>query len=109
MNILTKTIIALFIVIVIGIIYLVGIYNSMVGQQQGVKAAWSQVENTYQRRADLIPNLVKTVKGYAALRGLVKQRREFYPLIAAHAGIRRFTAAVFTRYIVNYVAAIGIL
>lgn len=38
----------------------------MVTKQQGVKTAWSQVENVYQRRADLIPNLVNTVKGYAA-------------------------------------------
>jgi LemA protein len=40
-------------------------YNGMVSRQEGVGAAWSQVENVYQRRADLIPNLVETVKGYA--------------------------------------------
>jgi Uncharacterized conserved protein len=40
-------------------------YNNMVTMQEGVTAQWSQVENVYQRRADLIPNLVNTVKGYA--------------------------------------------
>ena len=40
-------------------------YNGMVKGDEGVQAAWSQVENVYQRRADLIPNLVATVKGYA--------------------------------------------
>ncbi len=40
-------------------------YNSMVSKEEAVTAQWSQVENVYQRRADLIPNLVSTVKGYA--------------------------------------------
>jgi len=40
-------------------------YNGLASKQQTVKQAWSQVENVYQRRADLIPNLVATVKGYA--------------------------------------------
>ena len=40
-------------------------YNTMVEKQEAVDAQWAQVENVYQRRADLIPNLVATVKGYA--------------------------------------------
>lgn len=40
-------------------------YNNMVQKQEEVQAQWAQVENVYQRRADLIPNLVATVKGYA--------------------------------------------
>jgi len=40
-------------------------YNTMVEKQEAVTAQWAQVENVYQRRADLIPNLVATVKGYA--------------------------------------------
>lgn len=41
-------------------------YNSLVDKQQSVDQSWAEVENQYQRRADLIPNLVATVKGYAA-------------------------------------------
>jgi LemA protein len=41
-------------------------YNDLQRQDEGVKAAWSEVVNQYQRRADLVPNLVNTVKGYAA-------------------------------------------
>lgn len=41
-------------------------YNSLVDKQQTVEQAWGEVENQYQRRADLIPNLVNTVKGYAS-------------------------------------------
>lgn len=40
-------------------------YNSMVEKQESVSSQWGQVQNAYQRRADLIPNLVSTVKGYA--------------------------------------------
>lgn len=41
-------------------------YNTFVGQEEAIKAQWAQVENQLQRRNDLIPNLVETVKGYAA-------------------------------------------
>ena len=43
-----------------------GKYNTLVDKQESVEAEWAQVENVYQRRADLIPNLVNTVKGYAS-------------------------------------------
>jgi LemA protein len=57
-------------VILLGVLAIVlfatGIYNSLVGLDQKVQAQWGQVENVYQRRADLVPNLVETVKGAAA-------------------------------------------
>jgi len=45
--------------------FFAGTYNKMVALDEGVKGQWGQVENVYQRRLDLIPNLVATVKGYA--------------------------------------------
>ncbi|HXV18676.1 MAG TPA: LemA family protein [Candidatus Omnitrophota bacterium] len=62
------TVILLSIVGVVALIALsfAGKYNTLVRLDEGVKQAWSQVENVYQRRLDLIPNLVETVKGYAA-------------------------------------------
>ena len=47
------------------VIWGIGINNSMVTMEENVSTAWGNVENVYQRRADLIPNLVNTVKGYA--------------------------------------------
>jgi len=61
----------LFVVVVLGIIALIfvviagGSYNRLVKLQQGVNSEWAQVQNVYQRRADLIPNLVATVSGAA--------------------------------------------
>jgi len=56
-------IIVLFVIIIIS--WSTGTYNGLVSREEGVNSQWSQVENVYQRRADLIPNLVNTVKGYA--------------------------------------------
>lgn len=53
------------VVAVVAIFFYV-IYNGFVNKEEGVNAAWSNVETQYQRRSDLIPNLVNTVKGYAA-------------------------------------------
>lgn len=72
-------------IIVIGLIVLwavvsgISFNNNAVQKEEGVRQAWSQVENQYQRRADLIPNLVNTVKGYASheretLEGVVAAR-----------------------------------
>ena len=53
-------------ILVIGLASLFGVYNRFVTAEQGVNEKWAQVQNVYQRRADLIPNLVETVKGFAA-------------------------------------------
>ncbi len=59
--------IALVAVVLIGLYaFFAGTYNRMVQLDENVQNAWGQVQNQYQRRADLIPNLVNTVKGYAA-------------------------------------------
>ena len=69
--------------IVLGVLMTGGLsgcgYNDLQGLDEDTKAAWSEVVNQYQRRADLIPNLVATVKGYAAheketLEGVVQAR-----------------------------------
>jgi LemA protein len=54
---------ALIVVVLLVGASVMGVYNRLVTLEEGVKTAWSQVENVYQRRADLIPNLVETVKG----------------------------------------------
>lgn len=66
-------------IVAVAAIWLATGYNSLVKEEEGVKTAWSQVENQYQRRSDLIPNLVNTVKGYAShesqtLEGVVAAR-----------------------------------
>ncbi len=53
-------------VVAVVAIYFYATYNGFVSKEEGVKSAWANVETQYQRRSDLIPNLVSTVKGYAA-------------------------------------------
>ena len=66
-------------VLAIIILWGVSVYNGLVAAEEQVESAWAQVENQYQRRADLVPNLVATVKGYAAheqetLEGVIEAR-----------------------------------
>jgi len=64
----------------------VGTYNGLVGRQQGVDAAWAQVLNQYQRRADLVPNLVKTVEGSANF-----EKSTLESVVNARASVGRMT------------------
>lgn len=61
-----KNLIIVLAVVAVVAMFVVGRYNSIVQLDESVKTSWSQVENVYQRRMDLIPNLVNTVKGAAA-------------------------------------------
>lgn len=61
-----KTLLIVLGVIAVVVVWAVSAYNGLVSKQEGVSEAWANVETVYQRRADLIPNLVNTVKGYAA-------------------------------------------
>ncbi len=66
-------------ILAIIVLWIAGMYNGFVAAEEDVESAWSQVENQYQRRADLVPNLVATVKGYAAheqetLEGVIEAR-----------------------------------
>ncbi len=65
-----KKLLAVVVVIALLAVWIGGMYidrrNEMVRKNEAIKAAWSQVDNQLQRRADLIPNLVETVKGFAA-------------------------------------------
>ena len=62
---LSGTTIALLVVVVIALLFSVSKYNGFVSSEEGVNKAWADVQSAYQRRADLIPNLVSVVKGYA--------------------------------------------
>lgn len=72
------------IVVVLGglVMWGIGQYNSLVAHDTQVRKAWANVENTYQRRADLIPNLVTVVKGYAK-----HEKETFQAVTEARAGV----------------------
>ncbi len=60
-------VVGVIVVFVVGIaMWGIGVYNGLVSQDEAVQSGWSQVENQYQRRAELIPNLVETVRGFAS-------------------------------------------
>src|SRR5210317_1057119 len=60
-----RTWIIIGIIVILAVLWGVQKYNGFVSLEEGVTGQWANVENVYQRRADLIPNLVSTVKGYA--------------------------------------------
>jgi LemA protein len=66
MKVLIIALVVLAVVVLAVGAWAVGIYNGLIGLEQNVNEKWAQVQNVYQRRADLIPNLVETVKGFAA-------------------------------------------
>ena len=76
-----KSIIIILAVVAILVIWAVSVYNGLVTMDENVTGKWANVETQYQRRADLIPNLVNTVKGYATheketLEGVVAARSQ---------------------------------
>ncbi len=76
--IIALSIVGVIILIAIGVFaWVFGTYNNLVSNDENVKQAWGQVETQYQRRYDLIPNLVETVKGYA------KHESEVFENVAA--------------------------
>lgn len=81
-----KTWIIVIAVVAVLVIYCVSSYNSLVTQEETVGTAWSNVENQYQRRSDLIPNLVNTVKGYAA-----HEKETFDAVVSARAKATQMT------------------
>jgi LemA protein len=58
--------IVLLVLVVICALYFIGVYNRLVGLRNNVQASWKQIDVQLQKRYDLVPNLVETVKGYAA-------------------------------------------
>lgn len=84
-----KTWIIIIAVLAVIVVYGITSYNSMVAQDEAVGTAWSNVENQYQRRADLIPNLVNIVKGYAA-----HEKETFDAVVSARAKATQTTISI---------------
>lgn len=84
-----NTIIIIIAAIVAIVGYCMSSYNTLVGQDEAVGTAWSNVENQYQRRVDLIPNLVNTVKGYAS-----HEKETFEAVVSARAKATQTTVDI---------------
>ena len=88
-----KTWIIILAIVAVLVIWCVSTYNSLVTQEEAVGTAWSNVENQYQRRSDLIPNLVNTVKGYAA-----HEKETFQAVVDARAKATQTTISIEQAY-----------
>lgn len=81
-----KTLAVILIIVVIIALAMIPTYNSLVTKQEAVSTSWANVQTQYQRRADLIPNLVNTVKGYAT-----HEQETFAQVTAARASATQMT------------------
>ena len=105
-----KSVIILIAVVAVIIIWAISAYNGLVSMDENVSSQWANVETQYQRRADLIPNLVNAVKGYASheketLEGVVEAREIKLPQIKSrcqrsHSGeVSRISESTGSRHI----------
>ena len=107
-----KSLIAFIAVIVILVIWCVTQYNGIITKEESVSTAWGNVEVQYQRRADLIPNLVKTVKGYATheqetLNGVVAARAKATQITVDPADLTSEKLAAYQKAQGDVTAALG--